>query len=399
MQLVRVSSGSPVTLRLARDLVRTLKRGNPWVFADALRARPDAPPGTQAVLLDNKRGRAVARGFYDPTSPLAFRACDVENGVMLDDAWAEQRFENAWVLRRSLFSPGTTGFRLFNGEGDGVPGLVVDVFGHTAVLKLDGPGARGFWNAEGIAEWLAVKLSLRCVVERFRDREESARTVFGTQPEGPVPFLEHGLRFTADVLHGQKTGFFLDQRDNRSLVRTLAAEKAVLDLFGYTGGFSVAAGCGGAKHVTTVDSASPALEAALEHWRLNGLAAERLRIVEGDAFEFLNQAARDQERWDLVIIDPPSMAPSQAALLKALAAYQSLVAGGAAVTASQGILAMASCSSHVDQNSFLKVCEEGVSQARRRATLLHLGGLPPDHPTPLALSEFRYLKFAVLRIA
>ena len=290
MQLVRVSPESPITLRLARDLVRTLKRGNPWVFADALRARPEAPPGTQAVLLDNRRGRPVARGFYDPTSPLAFRACSVEEGTVLDDAWAQQRFEIAWTLRRGLFIPDdTTGFRLFNGEGDGLPGLVADVFGDTAVLKLDGPGARGFWTVEGIAEWLVQKLSVLCVVERFRERDTAARTLFGPQPEGPVPFLEFGLRFTADVLHGQKTGFFLDQRENRLRVRGLAGGKSVLDLFGYTGGFSVAAGCGGAKHVTTVDVAGPALEAARQHWRLNGLPAGCHQVIEADAFEFLER--------------------------------------------------------------------------------------------------------------
>jgi 23S rRNA (cytosine1962-C5)-methyltransferase len=404
-------------LRLARDLARTLKRGNPWVFADALRSCPDAPPGAQAVLLDNKRGRPIARGFYDPTSPLAFRACIVHLGDVLDDAWAAGRLDVAWALRQSLFgrycstdprSPNaasvpdaqrTTGLRLVNGEGDGVPGLVVDVFGDTAVVKLDGPAARGFWNAEGVAQWLVEKLAVCCVVERFRERGEVARVLFGPLPDGPAPFWENGFRLTADVLHGQKTGFFLDQRDNRSLIRQLAARRSVLDLFSYTGGFSVAAACGGATHVTTVDQADPAVECAREHWRLNGLPGDRHHVVVADAFDFLDQAAQGHEQWELAIIDPPSMAPSQSAVPKALAAYQRLVAGGAAVTARHGMLAMASCSSHVDPRSFLKVCEEGVAQARRRATLVYSGGQPPDHPTPLALPEFRYLKFAVLRIA
>lgn len=400
MTLIRPHKGSPVQLRLARDLTRSIKRGHPWVFAEALRQLPPATPGAHALLLDNKKGREIARGFYDPHSPLTFRVCTTTPGQSLDDIWARNNLERALVLRRTLFDEYTTGFRLFNGEGDGLPGLVGDVYGDMAVLQLDGAGPGGFWDGPGIARWMAEALSLHSVFERSRtEGKSSGRFLLGQAPTTPIVFLENGVRFTVDVVRGQKTGFFLDQRDNRRKVRDLAAGRRVLNVFGYTGGFSVYAGLGGARHVTTVDLAGPALETAQLNWQLNQLPPTGHEVVAADAFEFLAKSAREQKAWDLVIVDPPSFASSQAAVPKAMAAYQKLIGAAAAVTTPDGLLAAASCSSHVGLEAFLKAGEEGISLARRTATLLHLGGQPADHPTPLALPEFRYLKFVLMRVA
>ena len=150
MTLLR-SQTTRLTLRLSRDLTRSVKRGHPWVFVDTLRELPPAPPGTAATLLDNVRGRPIAVGYYDPESSVTFRACRVEEPLRLNDDWAESRFEHAVALRGRLFDEQTTGFRLFNGEGDGVPGLVCDRYADVAVLKLDGPAASGFWDIDGIA--------------------------------------------------------------------------------------------------------------------------------------------------------------------------------------------------------------------------------------------------------
>lgn len=402
--LLNSSRADEVTLRLGRDLVRSLKRGDPWVYADALREVPQAPPGTRAVLLDNKRGRPVARGFYECDSPLAFRACNVDDEQPLNESWARSRLYQSLELRKRLFENpsaavgSTTGYRLFNGEGDGLPGLVADVYDSAAVVKLDGPGAAGFWNAAGIADWLSEELRLETICERPRERGADARMLKGTAPEKPIEFLENGTRFTVDILHGQKTGFFLDQRDNRLRVRQIANGLRVLNLFGYTGGFSIAAGCGGARHVTTVDLAEPAVLAANSHWLLNGLTDSAHAGVTADAFEFLAAARQNRETWDLVISDPPSFAPSKAALSKAVPAYQKLASESAAVTARGGLLALSSCSSHIDQTEFLRISEEGISQARRRGTVLGIHGQPADHPTPLALPEFRYLKFVLFQV-
>ncbi len=398
MSLIEISS-SPVTLRLNRDLVRTIKRGHPWVYADALRDLPSAPAGSPAVLLDNRKGQPVARGFYDPDCPLALRICETDPEVKLDDRWAERRLRAALALRSSFSATGpTTGFRAINGEGDGLPGLVADLYGDTGVIKLDGEGPIGFWNVAEIGAWLAKERALVRVFERQKERGAAGRAIVGDEPDRPVSFLEHGLSFTADVVRGQKTGFFLDQRENRQLIRAWSADARVLNIFSYTGGFSLAAGAGKAAEVTSVDIAPAAIATAQEHWRLNGFPESQHTGIVGDAFDFLADATRQRQRWNVVILDPPSFAPNRESVPQAMSAYQKVIEAGARVVASQGLLAVASCSSHIDLTMFLECCEEGISQARRRGTVLTITGQPADHPSPLALPEFRYLKFVLLRL-
>ena len=399
MALIRTNQQAPITLKLSRDLVRSLKRGHPWVFAEALQSHPQAPRGTPARLLDKAGRREIALGFYDPDSPLAFRVCHLNPDQALDDAWAARQMARAWMLRQSLFDEQTTGYRLFNGEGDGLPGLVCDIYGETAVIRLDGEAPTAFWDTGAIAEWVADTLALRCIYERKRVHgKATGRLLMGSLPTSSASFLENGIQFTADIVYGQKTGFFLDQRQNRQQIGRLAADKRVLNVFGYTGGFSVYAGLGGAEHVTTVDSARPALNTADYHWQLNRLSSKKHATVAVDAFSFLVEMVQEGRQWDLVIIDPPSFAPSKKSTPKALASYRNLAAAGAAITKPDGLLAMASCSSHVDLATFLDVCEEGVSKSRRRATILSISGQPPDHPAPLVAPELRYLKFVLMRI-
>ena len=385
-------------LKLARDLVRSLKRGNPWVFADALSHRPSAASGTPAVLLD-KGGRQIAKGFYDPNSPIAFRACVLRADQKLDAHWARIQLEKASALRRGILTTDTTGYRLLNGEGDGLPGLICDIYATTAVLQFDGEGPENFWDARAVADWLTSNLSLSCVFKkRGRSDQDAGEVLIGSPPVAPVPFREHGAAFTADVVHGQKTGFFLDQRENRQCVRAWSRGQRVLNMFGYTGGFSVCAGLGGARDVTTVDTAAAALHAASEHWLMNDLDASKHHTVCADAFEFLESARARRETWGLIVLDPPSFAPSQRGVSSALASYQRLVGAGGSVTESGGLLAAASCSSHVRLDDFLQACQEGISDCRRRATVLEIRGQPADHPSPLALPEFRYLKFVIMRL-
>jgi 23S rRNA (cytosine1962-C5)-methyltransferase len=399
MPLLRLAHEKPIRLQLRRDLVRTIKRGHAWIYAEALRELPQAQPGAPAVLLDNRGGREIGRGYYDPQGSIALRVCTTQRGEQLSDSWAAGCLQRAISLRQTLFEEGTNTYRLFNGEGDGLPGLVCDRYADAAVLQLDGEAARRFWHAPGIAQWLAESLSLSLVVERLPGRQPvTARVLLGSEPQAAIPFKEHGVQFTADILRGQKTGFFLDQRENRQRMQAYAAGNTVLNVFGYTGGFSVYAGVAGAAHVTTVDSAQPALEAAAAHWTLNDLAPDHHSVVCADAFEFLDTAQENGKTWEVVILDPPSFAPSQAAVPKALHAYQRLIALGASVTDLGGILAAGSCSSHVSLDDFTHACQEGISKARRKATTLGVFTQPADHPVPLAMPEFRYLKFIVMQL-
>ena len=318
--------------------------------------------------------------------------------MTLDDAWIARQLAAALDLRARAFDAHRTGFRLVSGEGDGLPGLVLDVYANAAVIKLDGGGPEAFYRPEGIAGWLAEQLPLDHVVLRFRERGRGGEALVGALPKSEISFLENGRQFSADVVRGQKTGFFLDQRDNRALVRRLAQGRRVLNLFSFNGGFSIAAGRGGAAHVSSVDIARPAIEAAERLWRENDLDGSRHESIAADCFEFLEAAAAEKRSWDLVICDPPSFAPNAQSRAGALGAYGRLAQLASRVTAAGGLLALASCSSHVDRDSFLSTNFDALGRARRSATLLADLGLPIDHPTPLAMPELRYLKFLLLRL-
>ena len=381
---------------LTRDLRRDLRRGHPWVFSDAV-----ALQGVEAgeiVTLVGKDKRPIGRGYADPDGPLALRMCTLDAKERVDDAWAERRLATAIALRQRLFANDhsqTTGYRLVNGEGDGLPGLVIDRYDEVLVVKTDGPIAERFWDVDGLAPWLVAKTGARAVYGRSRARGgPEGRALVGDAP-GVVRFLEAGIPFTADVVQGQKTGFFFDQRENRLRVGGLARGRRVLNAFGYTGGFSVHAGVGGAAHVTTLDIAGPAIAAADANWRGAGLDPDKHVGVTADAFELLEGS---DERWDLIVLDPPAFAPSKKALPQALAAYRRLVAAGCRVASADAFLVVASCSAHVRALDLQGAIEEGVGDAKRRATMLHQASQPPDHPWPLACPELSYLKAFFLRL-
>lgn len=401
MDMKLISTTKPVKVQLARNLVKNIKRGHAWVYADSLRQIPDVSPGTPAILLDNRGGREIARGYLDPSGPIALRICSTQPGVPLSDHWAEKTMQRALMLRRTLFpSPKhTNAFRLFNGEGDGLPGLVCDIYSHAAVLVTDGRAPEGFWQVDQVARWLVDSLGVSLVYHKSRGTHATQTSqIFGPDTDAPIFFEENGLHFTVSPISGQKTGFFLDQRENRAAIQPLSAGKTVLNMFGYTGGFSVYAGRGGAEHVTTVDIAQPALQEAIHHWQYNQLPEEKHRTDPSDGFEFLTKAVQAGQQWDLVILDPPSFAPSEASIPQAENAYRRLYALGAQVTSPGGRLAAASCSSHISQEHFLRIVQESLSDARRTAFIQGLLGQPQDHPSPLVMPELRYLKFLIMQL-
>jgi 23S rRNA (cytosine1962-C5)-methyltransferase len=271
-------------------------------------------------------------------------------------------------------------------------------------VRHDGAGARAFYRGLGprlLAVARARGLALTTAVERRLGRGAdggAAVAIIGELPRGEIEVRENGLRFGVDLAHGQKGGLFLDQRDNRARVGALAAGRRVLNLFGYTGGFSIYAAAGGAADTTTVDVAAPAIEAARRNFARNRLPLERARLHAADAFTFLERAAQAGERWDLVVSDPPSFAPSQRALPAALRAYRRLHRLCAAVTAPDGLLGAASCSSHVGREAFLRTVEEGAAAAGRRFALVELHGAAADHPVVPQFPEGDYLKLAIGRV-
>jgi 23S rRNA (cytosine1962-C5)-methyltransferase len=384
----------PVTLR--KDLARSIRRGHPWLYRDALQPQSGLGDG-EWVEVRTRDGRPLARGFWDSRSSIALRLLESGGpGHRFSDpsALIERRLFDALHHRlERLDSSITNAFRWVHGEADLLPGVHVDVYGSAAVVRFDGAGAKAFYDPlaprlRSIAE--ASGLGLATVVERA-DRSRSSSV-----DERVV--VENGHRFLADLAHGQKGGLFLDQRENRQRIAELAAGKSVLNLFGYTGGFSVYAAAAGAGSTDTVDIAAPAIEAARRNFELNGLSTDNTGFFARDVFEFLEEAVTQDRRWDIVISDPPSFAPNQAALPAARRAYRRLHRLAASVTEPGGLLCAASCSSHFGREDFLRSVEQGARAANREWRLLSIHGAAFDHPVIEAFPEGDYLKFAIGRV-
>lgn len=398
MNLIKSLDKEPVRLKLARDHSRRIKQGFPWIYNDWLQDLPQAQAGSRALVRD-KSGELLAFGMYDSKSPIAVRICALEK-EKLDQPLILQRLDFLLKLRKSLFAPNsTTGYRLINGEGDGLPGIVCDIYNDTAVIKLDGAGPTGFWDLNGFSQWLVSNLGIKVVFEKLRAGGQSrGHCIHGELKDPTISFLENGLNFQANIIDGQKSGFFFDQRENRALIGKLAKGCKVLNLFGYTGGFSIYAGAGGAKHVTTVDIAQAAINESQANWALNKLPQDRHNPTCADVFDFLKQLQINKEKFDLIIVDPPSFAASEKNVETAKQSYQDLFALALHSLESNGKIAFSSCSSHIPSEMFLEICQAALSKARRRGTILAIHGQPADHPFPFACRELQYLKFVLMAI-
>lgn len=388
-------------IHVARTAGLAVLRGHPWVYRDALVRPPARLASGSVVELVDERGDFLGHGLWDAASPIAVRVYEHVRDRALDERALVDRVAAAVAVRERLFPDegDTNAYRLVNGEGDRVPGLVVDRYGDVAVLRADGDAMKAWLDrlAEPIARLLASK-GVRSLLARVATSgaEPRARVVSGPTPPERVVVRERGMAMEVDLFHGQKTGAFLDQRDNRARVRALAAgRRRVLNLYSYAGGFSVAAALGGAAHVTSVDVASAAHATAQRTFRANGLDPSAHAFVTADALAFLEAARARRERFDLVVSDPPSFAPNERSAPRALAAYRKLHGAVAAVLAEGALFCAASCSSHVAAEDFASTLDDRAL-GRDDLRLCELYGQPPDHPTLPAWPEGRYLKFAVL---
>jgi 23S rRNA (cytosine1962-C5)-methyltransferase len=386
-----------VVLRTARA-AEHLMRGHPWVWRESVARGLDEVSAGDEVQIVAPDGAPVGRGLVDPASPIAVRVW-TRGRAPLDDALWKARIEHACDVRRRLFAGAATdAYRVVHGEGDRMPGFVVDRYGSVAVVRTDGDAAAARIGDFARAFGTAVEaLGVRTLVRRTGAKGEAPRLegLRGPPPPDTIVVRELGVPFVVDLARGQKTGAFLDQRDNRGRVGELARGRRVLNLFSYAGGFSVHAARGGATHVTSVDVAAAAHATAQATFRAAGVDPSRHAFATADVRAFLDAAAGRGERWDLVISDPPSYAPSEKARPRALAAYRALHAACAKVLAPGGILCAASCSSHVDAEAFASTLDDEVL-GDRGLSMLELRGAGPDHPTVPAFPEGRYLKFAVL---
>ena len=394
-----------------------IARGHPWVWREAIARGLDGSAAGEEVQIVGADGAPVGRGLVDPDSPIAVRVWTRRRDA-IDPALWRARATRACLLReRLLGGTRTDAFRVLHGEGDRMPGIVVDRYGPVAVARTDGDaaGTRTAWLADAV--WPSLEAwGVRTLVLRVGGKGQTPRleVLRGAPPPDTVTVEEHGVPFVVDLARGQKTGAFLDQRDNRRRVGELARGRRVLNLFSYAGGFSLHAALGGATHVTSVDIAAGAHATAQASFQAAGVDPRAHAFVTADVQVFLDGARsrlqggagdlRSGQRpadtpkghqWDLIISDPPSYAPSEKTLPRALTAYRTLHAACAAVLAPGGIFCASSCSSHVDSTMFLSTLDDAVLGDRNLAVLeLHGAGI--DHPTLPAFPEGRYLKFAVL---
>jgi 23S rRNA (cytosine1962-C5)-methyltransferase len=294
--------------------------------------------------------------------------------------WFIEKIRAAASIRAPLLQTDTDGYRLIHGENDGLPGLVVDRYADTLVMKL--------YSAAWIPHLADVIPALEEVQPHQRLVIRASRSIdlppMGDAPSEPIIFQENGLRFAADVVHGHKTGFFFDQRDNRARVRALADGRRVLDVFAYSGGFSVYAAAGGASHVTSLDVSAPALDAAVQNMKLNKLRVDHRTLVM-DAFAGMESLHQQKERFDMVVVDPPSFANKSADVRRALASYDRLARLAVSLLAPAGILVMASCSSHVSADDFFRTVTRAAHLEEIERT-----GHALDHP--IGFPEGAYLK-------
>jgi 23S rRNA (cytosine1962-C5)-methyltransferase len=383
---------------VTKPLRDAIVAGHPWVYDRALAPANQIAIGELVTLVDEQG--PIATAVADPSSPIRARILDIP-GAACDAGWASARAEAAAARRaRDPLLVGCTGRRLVHGEADGCPGLVIDAYTDTAVIVFDGPAATAFWRPRIDAVLAGLErggATISHVWLRGERRDRSAGEALRGDPPLEIVIHEDDARFGVDVRSGQKTGFFLDQRDNRRTVRKHAGGQTVLNLFAYTGGFSLHAALGGATRVTSVDIAAPAIAAIEHNLVLSGLATEAHERIATDAFDFLERAAAHGRRWDLVIVDPPSFAPSERAKAGALRAYERLAVAALRVVETGGRFALASCSSHVTEADLLGIVAGlGRGAAHTGLTNLRLrlaAGAASDHPVLPAFGEGRYLKF------
>lgn len=402
MSLVRSPETLPV-IQLTRDITKHLKRGHRWIFANCFDPKTPMTSGLHALSFKKE---LLGFGVVQADTQLSFRMfCQADepyfrknNAAKTLELWSDRQWKNALQVRQAFDLKQTNSFRLLNGEGDGCPGLVIDMYDHVAVMKHDHPIMETVWNRDAITEKIRSAFpQIDCVYfKRRNDDHEKGVELFGKLAPETV-FKENGLQFSSNIRDAAKTGFFLDQRDNRALVGRFAKDAHVLNLFSYTGGFSIFAAAGGAKSVTSVDISKQATLAATDNFKLNHLTCEHVEVAT-DAFAFIENEIQQKKKYDMVITDPPSFAPNEKSVPQATTAYTKIYSNSIRLVRENGYFAASSCSSHIPTEDFLEITREAFSKAGRRGTLIHLGAQPIDHPYPLAMPELRYLKFALFRV-
>ncbi|WP_322061290.1 class I SAM-dependent rRNA methyltransferase [Paraburkholderia sp. J63] len=401
-----------VTLKPSKE--KSLLRRHPWVYANAIDRVEGKPASGATVIVRAHDGRFLARAAYSPHSQIRARVWSFDENEPIDHAFFKRRVQRAVAHREAMVS-GTGAVRLIFGEADGLPGVIVDYYKEDVAAGAE--GARGQlvcqFMAAGVEAWkeaivAALTAATGCpnVYERsdvsIREKEgleQITGLLAGDEPPETIIANENGVRYHVDVRNGHKTGFYVDQRDNRALVQTYAQGRDVLNCFCYTGGFSLAAMKGGAARVVSIDSSGEALATAQKNVQANGFDAARATWLDADAFKTLRRLHEEGERFDLVVLDPPKFAASREHVDRAARAYKDINLTGFKLLRPGGLLFTYSCSGAIDAALFQKIVAGAAADAKVDARILKRLGAGVDHPLLTAFPEGEYLKGLVLQIA
>lgn len=392
---------APVVRLTPKAAAQAIRHGFPWVYANELvadRRTRALAPGTIAILEDAER-RPLGRVGINPNSKIMARMLDPDPTATIDTAWFRKRLVVALALREKLFPDPY--YRLVHAEADGLPGVVIDRFASVAVVQPNAAWAEVHLDAlvSALADVTGITSIVKNAGGRARALEglDDVTQVVRGAIEGPVPVSMNGATYFADVLGGQKTGLFYDQRPNHAFAASLAKGAAVLDVFSHVGGFALAALAGGAARALAVDSSASALELASAGARATGVA-DRFATERGDAFAVMEALSAAGDRFGLVVCDPPAFAPAKQALEAGLRAYERVARLAAALVEPGGYLVLCSCSHAVDLAKFRAASARGIGRAGRRGQILWTGFAGPDHPQLPQLAESAYLKALAFRL-
>ncbi|CAB3722491.1 class I SAM-dependent rRNA methyltransferase [Trinickia soli] len=406
-----------VTLKPSKE--KSLLRRHPWVYANAIERVEGKPALGATVIVRAHDGRFLARAAYSPHSQIRLRVWSFDEAEPIDHAFFKRRVQRA-VAHRQAFVRDTGAVRLIFGEADGLPGLIVDHYVEDVTGDLSGDAGGGAGRGQLVCQFMAAGVeawkeaivaalvgATGCphVYERsdvsIREKEGLQQTtgvLAGDAPPDTLVTRENGVRYHVDVRSGHKTGFYVDQRDNRALVQAYAAGRDVLNCFCYTGGFSLAALGGGARRVVSIDSSGEALALARANVEVNGFDAERAQWLDADAFRTLRSLVDEGERFDLVVLDPPKFAPAREHVDRAARAYKDINLSGFKLLRPGGLLFTYSCSGAIDAELFQKIVAGAAADARVDARILKRLGAGLDHPLLAAFPEGEYLKGLLLQI-
>ncbi len=394
--------GLPVVRLKPKAEARAIRHGFPWVYADELvtdRRTQALVPGALAVLEDGER-RPMGLVTVNPRSKIIARMLDRDPAAEITQPWFAERLSRALAHRARLYPQPF--YRLVHAEADGLPGVVIDRFGDVAVVQPNAAWAEA--HLMPLVAALVAVTGVTTVIKNGSGRargleglEEEIAVVHGPALSGPVPVPMNGAIYMADLMGGQKTGLFFDQRENHAFAARLAHGARVLDVFSHVGGFALAALAGGAESALAVDASAAALTLAGQGARASGFG-DRFATRQGDAFEVLESLGAEGTRFDLVICDPPAFAPAKPALEAGLRAYERIARLAAPLVAPGGYLVLCSCSHAADLQAFRNASARGIGRGGRRGQIVHTGFAGPDHPVLPQLAESSYLKALAFRL-